>query len=735
MSAMVFNPLGGIPQLQLRTAEELASIGELDRARWAATSVPIDQLFCDPGALAFLDADHNGRVRVDEVLAARAWLWERLSGREGVTQRSDTLRLADLDVSHTDAKKVRALAERLLAKLGTAGRDAITLEQVRQFRSGYAKTFPNGDGVVAPSQIVDPAVAALAIEVVAATGGALDAGGEAGARAEDVDAWVGRCGALLAWRAQAEGDGAAIVLPLGADTAAAVAQVQAIAPKVAQYFAQCALLGAEAQAGARLQATTEELAALDVRSPAAIEAWLDQAPLAPPRADGVLDLTGAVNPRYRAALDALAHGVAARATGGPVHQLTAATWGEVLALVQPHIAWQAAKPAGIDEALPAEHLQAVIDGPATAALRALIAEDSGVADELQEFNNLEQVVLYQRWLLELANNFVSFQQLFAPDERALFEAGTLILDGRKLTLCTHVLDIGAHKAIAGTSGIFIAYVSTTRKDGDATQTGQIAAAVTAGSRGGIGVGKRGVFYDRDQREWDALITDVVAQPISVWEAMIEPVDRIRTFVADKVTQLASSKQADMASATSKATEEATQVPAPPPAPPAPAPPAAGGGMQNMLMGGGLAIAAVGSSLAFVVQALSQIDPVGLLFGLGSLVLGLMAVSGFIGWLKLRRRDLSTLLEASGWALNGRMYLTFSLGSQFTEEPPLPKGHTLRLTSAQVRKRVFLALALLAALATGLYVAKHPEVLDMFKPAPAAPPAAPAADAPPPAPAG
>ncbi|HMV65347.1 MAG TPA: hypothetical protein PKA64_00760, partial [Myxococcota bacterium] len=193
MAPMVFFPLGGVPQLRLASADDLAQIGELDRARWGATSMPIDQMFCDPRVLAHLDADHNGRVRVDEILEAQRWLWAHLSGRDGVTEKRDVLRLTDVDTSTTAGARMRALAERLLGQLGAADRSAISLAQVVQFREGYARTFPNGDGVVTPAQISDPALAALAAEVIAGTGGAPDLGGDAGIRAADVDAWVARC--------------------------------------------------------------------------------------------------------------------------------------------------------------------------------------------------------------------------------------------------------------------------------------------------------------------------------------------------------------------------------------------------------------------------------------------------------------------------------------------------------------------------------------------------------------
>ena len=53
---------------------------------------------------------------------------------------------------------------------------------------------------------------------------------------------------------------------------------------------------------------------------------------------------------------------------------------------------------------------------------------------------------------------------------------------------------------------------------------------------------------------------------------------------------------------------------------------------------------------------------------------LLFVPGFImGLIKIRKRNMSVLLEASGWAVNVRMRLSGALGRLFTHVPPLPKG--------------------------------------------------------------
>jgi hypothetical protein len=720
MSQLVFNPLGGIPQAHLRDAEDLDAIEQIDRARWAATSAPISQLFGDAALLKMVDTDHDGRIRVDEIRAARAWLFVRLSGRSGVATSSDTVRLADLDTSTPEGKRLQSLAQRLASRDGKS--DALTLAQIQTYSAGYAANFPNGDGVIAPAHVADPDAATLLADVIAGTGGTPELGGGAGARPEDIDAWSARCAAVQAWRAKGVDDAAALYT-LGDDTAALIGVVQALAPKVAQFFAQCALLRSDASTAARLQPSADELAALDVRDAAAIGAWLDRASLATPNAAGTLDLTGPVNPAFAGALATLRDVILPRV--GHTGPLDAAGWDRALAATTPWLTWQADQPAGIDPATTDEVIARGLSEAPIAHLKELCAQDLAVADELQAFNDLEKLVVLQRGLLTLCNNFVSFHQLFNGAERSMLEMGTLVLDGRNLSLCTRVADVGAHKAIAAKSGLFVAYAKIQRTDAaGVVHTDQIGAAVTAGTRGGIDAGKRGVFYDREGQEWDALLTDVIVQPISVWEAMVAPVERLRAFIADKVGSMVASKASALETDANTAANTAA---ATPPAPGAAAP----GNLMNMFLAGSVAFAAVGATLTYVVETIAA-NPLGLLFGLGGLLGGLMAVSGIIGWWRLRHRDLSTLLESSGWALNGRMHMSFEMGDQFTQRPALPSGSVIRLTADQ--KRAYLSLAVLVVLIAGIsyWVFTHPEVIAAMTPEPAPPAEAAPADAAPPA---
>ncbi|MDC3955094.1 hypothetical protein [Polyangium jinanense] len=721
----IFSDYRGLVQLKLETAEDLAQIHALPAARWSSTSVPIDQLLCDEALLRYVDIDGNGRIRVQELLAAHDWLRARLRNTSRIAERTDTVHLDDLDPSQPDAARLRALAKKRIKASGQAARPGATLSlaDIRAFRDGYARKSPNGDGIVAPTQIEDAALARLAALIIEATGGVMDLSGEVGVSVAKLDAFLALGHAALAWEAAGAlrtGAETSLVLPFGEATAAAFEVVDGLAGKLDQFFAQCDLLGQGPVAEDRLAVKPERLAALDVNDPAAIRGYLREAALGPPDRSGVLDLESGVNSLFADEARRLSVEVLPRALGepGPVQKLDRKGWERVRALFEPYRAWQSKKPASLPGGLAGAELRALLEGPLPAALRALVNEDEKASAELVGLSDLEKLALLQRWILDLANNMVSFPALFSAGGRCLFEVGTLVLDGREINLCVRVLDKAEHRPIAETSNIFVAYVELSRKEGDERKTMHVAAGVTSGSRRGIAVGKRGVFYDRDGKEWDAKVTDVIVKPISIQEAALAPFVKLRDFVGDKMTKLFGTKLEAMEKSVSDRVDAQLTPPksppaAPPPPPVAPvAPPLVAPGAQGSIVGGGIAFAAVGSAAAFALQTLSNTNPLNALLAVAGVALGVMTVSGFLGWLKLRKRDVSALLEASGWAFNVRIYLRRNLSLRFTRVPPLPRGSVRELrvlpvfVSGEDRPPVGRIVLVLAAVALGVSLAWH-----------------------------
>jgi len=94
--------------------------------------------------------------------------------------------------------------------------------------------------------------------------------------------------------------------------------------------------------------------------------------------------------------------------------------------------------------------------------------------------------------------------------------------------------------------------------------------------------------------------------------------------------------------------------------------------RDILLGGGIAIAALGSSFAYITKALSQVKPTHILLALAGMVVIILLPSIIAGFIKIGKRDMSVILEASGWAVNVHMKLSAILGRIFTHTPRLPK---------------------------------------------------------------
>jgi hypothetical protein len=54
-----------------------------------------------------------------------------------------------------------------------------------------------------------------------------------------------------------------------------------------------------------------------------------------------------------------------------------------------------------------------------------------------------------------------------------------------------------------------------------------------------------------------------------------------------------------------------------------------------------------------------------------IVLAISGPSMLIAWLKLRQRSLGPILDASGWAINGRMRINTRLGSSLSQTAHVP----------------------------------------------------------------
>lgn len=462
------------------------------------------------------------------------------------------------------------------------------------------------------------------------------------------------------------------------------AVVLAVKARVDEYFLQCRLVAAQSDALAALKPELEGIAGSAEKLLSALAAT----PIAPPSADGTLSWAKLFRAKDYEALDALRREVF-EPVFGALPSMSEAQWRELASKSDAIQLWKDA--AAADKAIAlGEQLERITEEDLS-AIEAECKKDLERKPMIEAVEELEKLALYQRWLMALANNFISMPDLYDPTRNTLFERGKLVLSGRLFTFSVLVPDRAVHAALSEKGTMFTMYVKVDAAKADKAPF-EVAVPVTAGTSDGIEVGKRGVFTDLDGNEFDATVLQVIRQPVSLWEAMVMPYQKIGRFVSSKIEgfvgegdkalekQLASSyatvqssASAGATAATAAASAAAVRPAAPSSAPTSATPaPQSGGALAGTVAAFGVGVGMLVGAFTSLFTAVSSMKPAQLV----GAVLGLVAVvslpSALFAWLKLRKRDIAIVLEGQGWALNDRILLGRHLGHLFTRKPARPK---------------------------------------------------------------
>lgn len=663
---MRFRRYGKTYQLRIENADDLAAALGLDESLWVATSAPIDSLRCDSGFTKYVNADGSGRINTAEIKAAVAWLLDVLQDTSGLGSDADTIDLSAINPSSDYAADLLHSARHVLTCLGAEGTEAISLAQVRLYLDTEREQPLNGDGIIVPDAAGSVELQEYIAYAVDCTGGSEDASGKRGISLDQLNQFVGDVEGYTAWLAEgrsAEGDEQSLLFPFGTETAAVHDVYAEHAADVDHFFDLCRTLAFEPRAISGMHCSDAELAELNFLVPGDVETCLKQAPLAKPASGSALPLVGPdVNPLARAWMARFVREVLPRAKVDAGDVLSESDWEKTKSVLRPYDTYVRRRRGERVAKLPPEKLEAYLNASLRDQVHELIRKDEEIAAKLAGIRQVEKLLLYHQNLLRLANNFVSFSQLYAIDERGLFEMGSAVIDGRWLNLAVRVDDIEKHAKAAADSGIFTIYLDVVGRSGARSFT--VAMPATSGAKGNLTVGKRGVFFDIDDREYDAHIVRIISNPISIREALCSPFVRLWGFVLGKIESMSGASEKDLQ-------KSADQLLAAPPA----ARGAAGmpGGPAGLLVGLSVSAAAVGSSFAFITKTFSNLLPRQALMGLLGAAVCVGIPVALTAIMKLRNQDVSALLEGSGWAINARMRLSRGQRRQFTRKPGYPSG--------------------------------------------------------------
>ncbi len=645
---------GGVDQVSLRDGKDVLSLAALDQKLWVALAMPVKGVDIDGETLVLIDLDSDGRIRAQDVLTAVEWIKTTFKNPDDLLTSSDSVKLTAL----ADAKVLTA-AKHMLKDLGKGDSATISVEDATAITKAFAETVLNGDGIVIPGSTDDADLKKCIEDGIASLGGVTDRSGKPGLDQAKADELFAAIDTRVAWLRKGKDT---VLLPLGAGTPAAAAAVDGVKAKIDDYFTRCKVAAFDARAVATLSGQDADLIALSSRTLSSGDAELARLPLAKIDAAVRLPLKTGINPAWAAQLAAFVEQAVTPILGAR-DVLTPADLTAINDKLAAYNSYRAEEPKTKVDLLVAEWLESLAGPEPRANLKALIEKDLALKTEYEQITSVAKAVRLQRDFGRLLRNFVNFSDFYTRQD-GVFQAGTLYIDARALHLCVPVADVAKHAALAASADAYLVYLDITRRG----ETRHIAAALTNGDPENIFVGRNGVFYDRAGDDWDATITKVIGNPISVREAFWSPYKKLINAIEGIVQ-----KRAAVADAEANARVEGTgaviahadkAASAPSPAP------------KKIDLG---TVAAIGVAIGGVGTLVGAL--LGTMFGLGPwLPIGVIAllllISGpamLLAWLKLRRRNLGPILDANGWAINNRAKINVAFGAAMTELAKLPPG--------------------------------------------------------------
>ncbi len=655
---------GGFDQVKLKTGADLMNLDQLDQKLWVALACPTRGLEFDPKTLDLIDTDKDGRVRAPELIAAVKWAGSMLKNPDDLVKGGDGVAFSAFNDATPEGKQLLASAKQICVNLGKKDATAITLADASDANKIFVNTTFNGDGVIIPESAGDDATKAVINDIAACMGTVNDRSGKPGIDQPKADAFFAECAAFDEWMKKAEAD-AKNVLPAGDATAAAAAAVKAIKAKVDDYFGRCRLAAYDPRTVALLNRKEDEYLSIAAKDMSITAGEIANFPLAPVAAGKALPLKGAVNPAHAAAVTALAAS-AVKPLLGDKAELTEDDWTALQAKLGAFECWNAGKAGAAVEKLGIKRVREILGGKAKETINALIAKDKALEPEATSIASVERICRYVRDLYLLCINFVNFRDFYDAGDPSIFQTGTLYLDQRSCTLTLPVEDAGKHAAMAGMAGSYLAYCDCFRRG--TGEKRQIVAAFTNGDSDNLMVGRNGLFYDRKGVDWDATITKIIDNPISIRQAFWAPykklVRMIEEMAAKRAAAADAAADAKLAAAASATTNADKAKPEP----------------KKVDVGAvaamGVAFGAIGTALAYFAGLFKGIEFWQLCLAFVGILLVISGPSMILAWMKLRKRNLGPILDANGWAVNAKAKLNVPFGASLTGVAKLPPGATI-----------------------------------------------------------
>lgn len=672
-----FSRVGGVNRVNIETAQDLLHLHELDQKLWTVLSCPVHGLEIDEATLRIIDTDNDGRIRVPEIIAAVSWACSQLVNPEVLLQQSKTIQLTDIQTTTEEGIRMLASAKQILRNIEKSDATTISTDDTADTIAIFSKTKFNGDGIITVDSADDTILKKTIEACISTIGYVIDRSGNPGVTQELLEQFYEQCKLFSDWHALAEADSS--IFSFAEQTEAALQIITALKTKVDDYFLRCRLAAFDPDSVHVLNALTARIESISAKD---ITTCIDEIatyPLAKIEANKALSLDNGVNPAWETLIIQFENEIVSKIFPNK-NELHEQEWNAILATFDAYIAWQAKKTGILVESLGLEMVREILKEHKKDELFGLIAQDNALETEANNIFLVDKLVRYSRDLYTLLKNFVTFHDFYAPQSHAIFEAGRLFIDQRSCDLCILVSDMAKHTTMAGQSGMFLMYCDCVSKTRD--QKISIVAGLTNGDIDNLMVGRNAIFYDRHGVDWDATITKIIENPISIRQAFWTPYRKVARFIETQANKFAASKDNQVTSQATGSIEKTTAnaeskdiiaIAATPETPKAAVQPFDIGKFVGIFAAIGLALGAIGAVLASFISGFLGLPWWKMPLAIIGIMLVISAPSMFIAWLKLRKRNLAPILDANGWAINARVLINITFGNTLTHIVKLPKN--------------------------------------------------------------
>ncbi|MCX8022427.1 MAG: hypothetical protein N2745_06595 [Syntrophorhabdaceae bacterium] len=686
-----FFRVGGFDQVAIDTGEDILHLGELDQKLWAVLSCPVKDLEFDKKTLEYLDTDKDGHIRVPEVLEAVTWTGSLIKKPDVLVNESEGIPLDAINDSTEEGKIIFNSARQILQNLGKEREGIITVEDTGNEDRIFSQTRFNGDGIIPALSTDDEDIKAVINDIILCLGAETDRSGNPGISKEMLEKFVYDAKLYSEWHEELFKDPS--ILVLGGATEDAYTVLLRVRDKIDDFFIRCNLAKFDRRSSELLNPSMEDyqrIAPCDLSS--SKEAYASF-PIAIVEPGKPLPLIEGLNPAWVEPIKKFRDSVVTPILGEK-ESITIDEWDKIKAFFIPYETWINKKPETSIEKLGIERVKEVLRGNYGMAIEELIQKDRSFETQANAIASVDKLVRYCKYLHTFINNFVAFRDFYSLKKKAIFQAGTLYLDGRSCELCIKVDDIASHATLSNLSNVYLVYCNCVRRGGTDKMT--IVAAFTAGDSDQLMVGRNGVFYDRGGQDWDATVVRILEHPISIRQAFWSPYKQASKMISEQLMKIAAARskasserlavqamQAGTQAATGKPKEAEKAFDA--------------GKFAGIFAAIGLAIGFIGSAITSILTGLLRLAwwqlPLLFIF----IILAISGPSMFIAWIKLRRRNLGPILDANGWAVNTRAKINIKFGTSLTGIAKIPEGSERLLKDPYADKKTPWGLYLLIAL--------------------------------------